>query len=336
MTDELSHDRIMQLATGFWASKTLLSAVELGLFSALAEGPLDLAALTARLGLHPRSAQDFLDALVALGLLARRDGRYANTPEADYYLDPAKPGYIGGLLEMLNRRLYGFWGRLTEALRTGAPQNEARDGQDLFDALYRDPARLEGFLEAMTGLSLPNARAIAAAFPWRERRSFCDIGVAQGGFAVELAHAHPHLRGIGFDLPPIGPIFQRYAEARGVADRLRFQPGDFFRDPLPHAEVLIMGHILHDWDLPTKKMLLGKALAALPAGGALIVYETLIDDERRSNAAGLLMSLNMLIETKGGFDYTGADCVAWMREAGFGSARVEPLRGPYGMVIGVK
>lgn len=336
MRDELSHDRIMEIGTGFWAAKTLLSAVELGLFGALAGGPLDLAALTARLGLHPRSARDFFDALVALGMLDRREGRYSNTAETDHYLDPAKPSYIGGILEMLNGRLYGFWGRLTEALRTGAQQNEARDGQDLFEALYRDPARLEGFLRAMTGISLANARAIAAAFPWRERQSFCDVGAAQGGFAVELASAHPHLSGIGFDLPPVGPIFERYATARGVADRLRFQSGDFFRDPLPQADVLVMGHILHDWDLPTKKMLLGKALAALPAGGALIVYEALIDDERRTNVPGLLVSLNMLIETMGGFDYTGADCVGWMREVGFARAGVEPLGHHYGMVIGVK
>jgi hypothetical protein len=113
-------------------------------------------------------------------------------------------------------------------------------------------------------------------------------------------------------------------------------PGDFFKDELPKADVVLMGHILHDWDLPTKKMLLRKAFEAIPVGGALIVYESIIDDDRSKNAFGLMMSLNMLIETPGGFDYTGADCMGWMKEAGFSATRVEPLTGSDSMVIGVK
>ena len=188
----------------------------------------------------------------------------------------------------------------------------------------------------MTGLSLGIAHGLAGKFPWSQYRSFVDVGVAQGGFSVVLAQAHEHLTGIGADLPVVGPIFDRYVAAHGLQDRLTFAKLDFFNDPLPKGDVVIMGHILHDWDLPTKKMLLGKAYDALPAGGSLIVFEALIDDERRANAFGLLMSLNMLIETRSGFDYTGADCAAWMREAGFRQTRVEHLSGPDSMVIGVK
>jgi hypothetical protein len=177
---------------------------------------------------------------------------------------------------------------------------------------------------------------MARKFPWSQYQSFVDIGAAQGALPVVLAQAHHHLTGIGADLPVVGPIFEKYVASHGLRQRLRFQALDFFREPFPRADVVIMGHILHDWDLPTKKMLLGKAYDALPAGGALIVFEALIDDERRSNAFGLLMSLNMLIETRGGFDYTGADCATWMREAGFKQTRVEPLSGPDSMVIGVK
>ena len=163
-----------------------------------------------------------------------------------------------------------------------------------------------------------------------------QIGIGKSPRGVEITAANPHLQGIGFDLPEVAPIFEEYAEACGVAERLRFQPGSFFADDLPKVDVLTMGHILHDWDLPTKKMLIQKAFAALPAGGALIVYEAIIDDDRRQNAFGLMMSLNMLIETPGGFDYTGADCQGWMAEAGFSSSRVEPLVGPDSMVIGIK
>src|SRR5438874_3730703 len=334
---DLTPDRIIDLGSAFWGAKTLLSAVELGVFSELAKGPLDGEALRGRLGLHPRSTRDFFDALVALGMLVRDRQRYANTPETDLFLDRAKPSYMGGLLEMLNVRLYGFWGSLTEALRTGQPQNEAKlGGGDLFTALYSDPARLRLFLQAMTGVSLGAARAMAQKFPWKKYRTFIDIGAAQGGLPVQVALANRHLSGGGFDLPVVGPIFKEYVASFGLGDRLRFQPGDFFTDPLPAADVLVMGHILHDWDLDEKRTLLRKVYATLEPGGALIVYEAIIDDERRRNAFGLLMSLNMLIETRGGFDYTGADCAGWMRQVGFQKTYVEPLVGHDAMVVGIK
>jgi hypothetical protein len=330
-------EHIMQVGIGFWASKTLLSAVELGLFSALATAPADLPTLQRKLGLHERSARDFLDALVALKLLQREDGVYANTVETDLFLDRAKPSYIGGALEMANARLYGFWGSLTEALRTGELQNEGKGGrEDVFAAVYADPERLRGFLGAMSGISAGPAQAIAANFPWRDHKSFMDLGAAQGMVPATLAGAHPHLNGIGFDLPPVKPVFEEFIAQRGVEDRVRFHAGNFFEDPLPKADVIVMGHILHDWDLVQKKALLGKVFAALPKGGAVVIYDAIIDDDRRQNAFGLMMSLNMLIETAGGFDYTGEDCQGWMRDVGFSKTWVEPLAGPDSMAIGLK
>ena len=337
MHEQLNPDKIMQTGLGFWASKTLMSAIEMDLFTELSRGSQPYEALTARLGLHPRSARDFLDALVALGFLQRSDGRYSNTPETDLFLDRRKPSYIGGLLEMANQRLYPFWGHLTEALRTGLPQNEVKSGgPGLFETLYADPARLKQFLAAMTGISHAANMTIARAFPWKDYRTFVDVGTAQGDLAAQIALANPHLRGMGFDLPEVAPIFEEYVAAAGVTDRLSFEPGDFFKHGFPKADVVLMGHILHDWDLPTKKVLIGKAFEAIPSGGALVVYESIIDNDRSKNAFGLMMSLNMLIETPGGFDYTGADCSAWMAEAGFSSTRVEPLVGPDSMVIGIK
>ncbi len=333
---QLTPERIMNLGMAFWGSKTLLSAVEIGVFTELAKEPLDLETLSERLMLHPRSARDFLDALVALGMLERDGDRYSNTPETDLFLDRAKPSYVGGLLEMANARLYPFWSSLTEAVRTGKPQNEAKRGENFFAALYADPARLKEFIEAMTSASLGAAMAIANKFPWDRYETFVDVGTAKGALPVQVARTHGHLSGGGFDLPPIGPFFEEYVDSHGLGDRLRFYPGDFFEDPLPAADVLVMGHILHDWDLEEKKMLLGKAYEALPKDGALIVYESIIDDDRRENAFGLLMSLNMLIETPGGFDYTGADCRSWMGEAGFRESYVEHLAGPASMVVGIK
>jgi precorrin-6B methylase 2 len=336
MTKPLSPEKILNVGLGFWTSKTLLSAIELGLFTQLAEAPLSAEAIQERLQLHPRSTRDFLDALVALGFLEREDGRYRNAPESELFLDKNKHTYVGGILEMANARLYKFWGSLTEALRSGEPQNEAKQGGELFEVLYSDPQRLKSFLQGMTGLSRLGGRAVAAKFPWERYKTFVDVGAAQGGVPVELVLAHPHLSGAGFDLPPVGPCFEEYIAAQGLADRLKFIPGNFMKDPLPKADVLVMGHILHDWDLEQKKMLLRKAFEALPPGGALIVHEALIDDDRSKNALGLLMSLNMLIETHGGFVFSGADCIAWMKEAGFSEAYVEVLGGPDAMVVGIK
>jgi hypothetical protein len=327
---------ILELGYAFRGAKALMSAVELGVFSALAGRPLELRELCQRLDLAERGARDFFDALVALGLLQRDgSGRYANTPHADLYLDARKATYVGGLIEHLNAREYPLWGALTEALRTGKPQTGFETPKH-FGPLFSDPRRLSLFVKAMTGASLAPAKAIADRFPWDRYKTLVDVGTAQGCVPVEIALVHPHITGTGFDLPMLTETFQAYVGHHAVSDRVRFLAGDFFVDPLPPAHVLIMGRVLHNWDLATKRMLLHKAHAALPAGGALIVYERLIDDQRRANSVGLLSSLNMLIMTEGGFDFSAADCMAWMRDAGFREARCEPLCDAHFMIVAVK
>jgi hypothetical protein len=332
----ITPEHILQVGTGFWASKTLLSAVEMEIFTELARGPENLEILSGRLGLHPRSARDFFDALVALGFLERKDGRYSNTPATDLFLDKHKPSYIGGMLEMANNRLYSHWRHLTTALRTGENQSEGAGEEEPFAALYADPARLKVFLRAMTGISRGANMTIAARFPWAGYKTVADCGTAQGDLIVQVARKNQHISGIGFDLPEVAPIFEDYVEANGLSSRLKFHAGSFFTDPLPNADVIMMGHILHDWNLEEKRMLIRKAYEALPAGGAFIAYDSLIDDDRSKNAFGLLMSLNMLVETPGGFDYTGADGMGWLQEAGFTKTRVEHLVGPDSMVVGIK
>lgn len=329
-------EHIFEVGFAFRKSKTLLSAVELGLFSVLGERALDSEALVDRLGLHGRGARDFFDALVALKLLGRDDlGRYTNTPDCALYLDRGKPTYIGGVLEYLDARVYSGWGLLTQALRTGTPQSgpSAAGG---FATFYSDKSAFDIFLKGMTGGSLLPAKALAAKFPWHSYKTVIDIGTAQGCVPVEIARAQPHLTGGGFDLPLLEPAFRGYVSEHGLSERLKFYKGDFFQDPLPRADVLIMGRVLHDWDLPAKKLLLTKAYEALPPGGALIVHETFIDPTRRDQAHALLASLNMLIQTAGGFESTSAECMNWMREAGFGETRVVPLSPTHSAVIGIK
>ena len=331
-----SPEHLLSTAFAFRQSQVLLTAVALGVFPALRNEALGLEALVDKLALHGRGARDFLDALVSLDLLVRdTDGCYHNVPECAAYLDPDQPTYVGGVLEYLNGSNYQAWSGLAAALKSGAPQAgpSAAGG---YAAFYQDPARLESFLSGMTAGSLLPARALAECFPWRHYASVVDIGAAQGCVPVVLAQAYSHLTGGGFDLPVIEPAFNRYIGQHGLADRLRFQGGDFFQDPLPRADVLVMGRILHNWDLDKKKALLAKAYAALPPGGVLIVCEMLIDDARRVRSHSLLASLNMVLQTKAGFEFTGAECISWMREEGFQTLSIVPLAAFYSAIIAEK
>jgi hypothetical protein len=332
---------IMQLGMGFWASKTVLSAVELQLFTHLGSESMTGEDLGARLHLHPRATYDFLDTLVALHMLERdgdgSDSRYRNTADTAVFLDKRSPTYIGGILEMAGARLYPFWGDLTEALQTGKPQNEIkRTGKAMFEELYSDPARLEQFMEAMQGVSLGNFHALAEKFDFSRYTTVCDVGGATGQLCTILAERHPHLRCTSYDLPVVAPIAEKAIAAAGLSDRVAVASGDFFADPLPSSDVITMGLILHDWNLDRKMHLIRSAYEALPDGGAYIVVENLIDDARRENAFGLMMSLNMLIEFGDAFDFTGSDFSEWCREAGFRDVEILPLTGPTSAGIAYK
>ena len=323
----------MQTGLGFWASKVLLSAVELALFTTLGVGAMTGAELRAALKLHPRADPDFFDALVALRFLDRDgdgpEARYRNTGEAALFLDRSSPQYVGGILEMANARLYRFWGDLTDGLRTGQPQNEIKhSGASMFAALYSVPERLEQFMNAMSGISKGNFQALAERFDFSRYRTLCDVGGATGQLSMAVARRHPHVRCVSADLPAVVPIAERHIAAVGLADRVTATALDFFAEPLPQADVITMGLILHDWNLEKKMHLIRAAYEALPPGGAFIVVENLIDDARRENAFGLMMSLNMLVEFGDAFDFTGADFSRWCREVGFSRTEIIPLGGP--------
>ena len=341
MHEDVSPDHILQIGMGFWASKTLLSAVELALFSQLSESPKSGPQLQASLGLHPRATYDFLDTLVALGLLLRdgsgESARYANTPAADRFLVKASPHYIGGILEMANARLYRFWADLTPALKTGQPQNEIKQtGKSMFESLYADSARLEQFMDAMSGISRGNFVAFAEKFDFSGYNSMADIGGATGQLSTIVASRHPHMHCRTCDLAAVQPIAERRVREQNLDSRVTAEAIDFFADEFPPSDIITMGMILHDWNLADKKMLIAKAFRALPAGGALVAIENIIDDERRENAFGLMMSLNMLIEFGEAFDFTGAQFTQWCTEAGFTRCEIIPLGGPASAAVAYK
>ena len=334
-------DHILQIGMGFWASKTLLTAVELGLFTLLGDGSLTAPQIADRLDLHERGRDDFLDALVSLGLLTRRgDGPgalYGNTTDTAVFLDKGSPAYLGGILDMSSARLYGFWGSLTEALQTGLPQSELKFGAPgLFEAVYADPERLENFLAGMSGLQIGAFTALSHTLDLSGHTTFCDIGGANGDLAAIMAAANPELTGSVLDLPPVVPIANANLNRKGVGDRVVAVAGDFFADDFPTADVYFMGNVLHDWSESEKQALIDKAYAGLPSGGILVVVENVIDDARRTNTFGLLMSLNMLIELPDGFDYTGAQFDNWARKAGFARTEVRHLAGPSSAAIAYK
>ena len=341
MNTKLDAAQIRKAGFGFWESKVLLTAVELELFTVLSGKQMTGEDLGSKLGLHPRGIWDFFDALVALGFLQRegngREAVYSNTEETARSLDKNGAEYIGGIFEMCNARLYKFWDDLGTALKTGQPQNEVKHSQKpIFETLYAEPQRLEQFIGAMTGFSRDNFSALADKFDFSRYRTLCDVGGSSGLLSTLVAKKHPHMRCISFDLPAVEPIASKAIAREGLSGRVQTASGDFFKDPLPKADVITMGMILHDWNLAKKKQLIKSAYAALPKGGAFIAVENLIDDARRENAFGLLMSLNMLIEFGDAFDFSGADFLQWSKEAGFDRHEVLHLAGPCSAAIAYK
>jgi len=339
--NKVTPSKIMQVGMGFWASKTLLTAVNLGLFTHLAQERMSGSDIKEKLGLQGRGLYDFLDTLVTLGFLTRdgvmENAVYGNAEDSNVFLDKNKPSYMGGILEMSNNRLYSFWNDLEEGLKTGKPQNEEKyNRRSIFEEMYENQEKLKGFTKAMAGIQMGNFMAFANKFDFSPYQSLCDIGGAGGDLSAQVAMNNDHMNCISFDLPPVQPVATENISKMGLSNRVTTQAGNFFEDELPKADVITMGNVLHDWGTDDKKMLMKKAYNALPEGGALVVIESIIDDERNKNGFGLMMSLNMLIETKEGFDFTGRDFNGWAKDIGFKETHAMPLTGPSSAVIAIK
>ncbi|CAM3691774.1 methyltransferase [Kibdelosporangium persicum] len=315
---------LIELGTSFWRGKTLLSAVEIGLFTELGDGSCTAEELRAKLDLHPRAASHFLDALVALDVLERTDGRYRNTEASAYFLDENKDTYLGGWMRQASAHLFRAWGGLTESLRTGKPFI-GWDSADYFERLYEDMDERRNFIAAMDAWTTHIARELAAGVDWSRHHDFVDVGGARGNLSAWLVKAQPHLSGTVFDRPELEPLFAEHMARHGTAEQVRFVTGDFFTESLPEADVLIFGHILHDWDDDERRALVARAYESVRPGGVVVIYDRMIDDDRRRNVTGLLGCLNLLVVTPGGSEYTVAECRAYAAAAGFGETTTLPL-----------
>jgi hypothetical protein len=290
------------------------------------------------LGWHSRAAGTALAALVEAGLLRRdKAGRYANTVRSAMFLDRTRPSYVGGLLELSSTRLYDLWSGLDDLLRTGRPgAEEERGDNEFFSMLYRDPLALKNFLAGMTGISTGETMLLATRFPWKRFRTFVDIGCAQGALPVRVALSHQHLRGTGFDFPAVRPIFSEYVASFELEDRLDFIEGDFLEAPLPHADVISFGHVFHGRNQTIRQQLVAKAYEATPPGGAVIVYDAMVNPGRRNNYQSLLSSLNIMLESREGYESSTGACAELLRAGGFTRIKVRHLIGPTSAVFGYK
>jgi SAM-dependent methyltransferase len=327
---------VKRLGNAFCHAKLLLTASELGLFAELDTGGAGTAAqLGARLGLHPRGCPDFLDALVALGLLERTGDRYHVNELSSTYLVPGRPAFIGGFLNRANQVLYPAWGSLTEALRTGRPQVPTA-GPGEFERMLADPRHRRQYLGMMDSVNGLLAPLLAEAFDWSRCRHLVDVGGARGNLAAQLVRTYPHLTARVFDLPVMADPFAEHVPALAPAGRVTFQGGDFFVDPLPEGDVLILGHVLHNWSPEERQLLVKKAFAAVRPDGWLLVYDAMLDDDGPADLARLLVSLNMLLVTSGGAEYPAARCRQWLTAAGFVDVDARPLGAGDTLVTGHK
>jgi SAM-dependent methyltransferase len=344
--DQLNPSKIMQVGMGFWASKALLTAVHFELFTLLGPGPLSAQDIKEKLSSKAsiRHIYDWLDTLLSLGFLERKglldQAVYSNAEDTDFFLDKKKPGYMGGILEMANNRLYKHWMNLDEALLTGQQQNETRDdphgNMDFFAKLYQDPGKLQEFMNAMSGIQTGNFIALSNKFNFDNYSRLLDVGGADGWLSIQVCLHHTDIQCTTFDLPPIEQLAKKKIESYGLKDRIQFMAGDFFKDDLPKADIIVMGNILHGMNEDGKQELLDKVYRTLPEGGVFMAVENIIDNERKQNTFGLLMSLNMLIENGDAFDYTMDDFKNWTSRAGFIRTEILPLTGPTSAAIAYK
>ncbi len=341
-TVEINPEHIFKIGMGFFASKTLLVAVNMGLFTVLTGRPLPALEIRKKLHLHERAYLDFLDALTALGLLERDgfgpDAIYSCTEDTAFFLDKNKPSYLGGILEMSNNRLYKYWSDLEEALKTGLPQNELKyeNAENIFNNLYSNFDSLNNFLKAMSGVQSGAFISFAKQFDFSGYSTFCDAGGGNGALCIQVALNNPGILCTNFDLPPVEEVALKSIEQFGLTGKIKTAKGNFFRDDLPKSDVVAMGNILHDWNTEERLVLVKKAYNAISEGGAFVCIENIIDNDRRENATGLLMSLNMLVETKGGANFTFNDFDDMAHDAGFSKTEWMPLAGPTSAAIAYK
>jgi len=338
-----SPENIMRIGMGFWPSQVLLTAVKFQLFTLLAPLPLSASEIKQTLDLHAtdRHVYDWLDALTGLGFLQRsgllENALYSNSTDTNIFLDRNKPSYIGGILELANRRLYNSWGRLDAAMLTGQLQDQDMAGKGhSFTEVYATPEKLKEFLDAMSGINMANFKAFAGKFDFSPYKTLTDAGGAGGQLSITIAGQQSHMTCTTFDLPIVEALAAENIQRSGMTEKVKAASGDFFTGTIPAADVIVMANILHDWDEEKKLHLIQKAYDTLPSNGVFAAIEHVIDDQRTKKVFGMMMSLNMLLQTGKGFDYTFSDFQSWAYAVGFTRTELLPLTDKSSAVLAYK
>jgi acetylserotonin N-methyltransferase len=309
---------VLDLIAAFRHSKSMFAAVELGVFDALADGPLPLAELAQRLSASADGLERLLDACVGLQLLTREADSYRNTPAAQAYLCSTSPQRLTGYIKYSNAVMWKLWGHLEDAVREGThrwPQAFGWDGP-IFDHFFRTPEAKREFLLGMHGFGLISSPHVVSAFDLSRFRCLIDLGGATGHLAVAACQRYPNLRAVVFDLEQAVPLAQEMIAGTPVADRIQVTAGDFFVDPLPAADLFALGRIVHDWSASKVRTLLRRVYEALPPSGGLLIAEKLLLENKSGPGWALMQSLNMLSCTEGK-ERTLTEYESLLREAGF-------------------
>ena len=311
---------ILDLIQAFRRSKTMFTAVSLGVFDQLAHGPAHLAELSNATRCDAEALGRLLDACVGLGLLTRTDEGYSNTELSTRYLVASSPDTLSPYILYSDRSLYTLWGRLEDAVRQGSNRWEQVFGSRtaLFDHFFRDEDAQRSFLGGMHGFGQLSSPSLVRKFDLKQFKHWVDLGGATGHLCIAACQAYPELSATIFDLPPVQRFAEEHIAASSVAERVKFLPGDFFHDPLPPADLYSLGRILHDWGEDRIRILLKKIFDALPSRGGVLVAETLLDDDRTGPVPSLMQDLNMLVATDGR-ERTCSDYRALLDSVGFRS-----------------
>ncbi|KFZ76912.1 hypothetical protein ED92_40220 [Amycolatopsis sp. MJM2582] len=317
----------MQIADGFRIAKVLAVALELEIFANLRDGGTTTAEeFSERYRIHRRPARMLLAACASLGLLDRVDGRYRNSAISEEFLVPGKRYYFGDLVRFTDRREYGAWDRLEWAIRNNRPTTWDPDSTEETDLFSGDGAMLDMFWSMLSSGAMYTARSLAASFDFRPYDRLLDVGGAAGAFCIELCSHYSRLEATVYDLEFVCEGARKAISEAGLSDRIDTHAGDFFQQELPSGyDLMLLSNVLHDWGEGDNRKLLGKCHAALADGGTLLIAESFVNDDETGPVAGAISSLNMLIETTEGQNYTRAEYTAWLTEAGFIDVRTAGL-----------
>jgi acetylserotonin N-methyltransferase len=328
---------ILELIDAFRRSKTMLTAVSMGVFEALHERPADVAALSASLPANSDALERLLDACVGMGLLRKQSGIYAIEPVAETYLCDQSPYSLSGYVRYSNEALFPLWANLADAVREGTDRWAQTFGWhgSLFDHFFKTEDRKRTFLRGMHGFGQLSSPAVVAACDLTGFHRLVDLGGATGHLAMAACERYPQLRATVFDLPPVIEVAREYLDASPARERIELTPGDFFEDDLPPADLYSLGRILHDWSEDKIRLLLRKIGEALPPGGGLLIAEKLLDENKSGPTPAQMQSLNMLICTEGK-ERTLSEYTTLLREAGFASVEARRTGTPLDAILAIK